>query len=77
MRADTKIADFTKILEKRITKTTKNIRILVSKKCEFLKSNERSEAKISNFSDKIEIYYSHLKARKVGVKNTCIRNAKA
>ena len=35
-----------------------------------MKSNERSEAKISNFSHKIEIYYSHLKARKVGVNKT-------
>ena len=37
-----------------------------------MKSNERSEAKISNFSDKIEIGYSHLKARKVGVNKTHI-----
>ncbi len=35
-----------------------------------MKSNKRSEAKISNFSDKIEIDYSHLKARKVGVNKT-------
>ena len=37
-----------------------------------MKSNERSEAKISNFSDKMEIGYSHLKARKVGVNKTHI-----
>ena len=38
-----KIAEFTNISEKTINKITKNIRILMSKECEVLKSNERSE----------------------------------
>ena len=40
-----KIAEFTNISEKTINKITKNIRILMSKECEVLKSNERSEVK--------------------------------
>ena len=45
-----KIAEFTNISEKTINKITKNIRILMAKECEVLKSNERSEVKKQVYS---------------------------
>jgi len=41
----TKIANLTKILEVTLCKVFREIRILMSKECEVLKSNERSEVK--------------------------------